>query len=128
MAHLLANIAFNEDIGAAMAHQMIKAAETMTYRQLCILQLSVTKEKFKLRGQSYEGESSFNRELYQLLYEYYDLSNRGLINFGNTIAVILVDVIPGAAMPQALGVDIYYQMRLYLIPDSELAPMAVHLR
>ena len=43
IAHLLAKLAFNTEISAAMAHQMTKAAEPMTYRQLCILQLSATK-------------------------------------------------------------------------------------
>ena len=32
MAHLLANLAFNTEIRAAIAHQMTKAAESMTYR------------------------------------------------------------------------------------------------
>ena len=128
MAHLLANLAFDIDISAAMAHQITKAAESMTYRQLCILQLSAIKERFNLRKKSYEGQDSFSKDLYQLIYEYYDLYNRGLINFGGTLAATLVDVNPGAAMPQALGVDIYYLMRLYLIPDSDLAPIAAHLR
>ena len=73
MAHLLANMAFNTEISAAMAHQMTKAAESMTYRQLCILQLSATKENFDLRKRSYEGEESFPKNLYQIIYEYYDL-------------------------------------------------------
>ncbi len=128
MAHLLANVAFDTEISAAMAHQMIKIAESMTYRQLCILQLSASKERFRLRQRSYDGQESFPKNLYQLLYEYYDLSNQGLINFGNTLAASLLDVNPGAATPQALGVDIYYQMRLHLIPDSELAPIAEQLR
>ena len=128
MAHLLANLAFNREISAAMAHQMTKAAEAMTYRQLCILQLSATREKFNLRKGSYEGQNSFSKGLYQLIYEYYDLYSRGLINFGGTLAAALLDVNPGAATPQALGVDIYYQMRLYLIPDGELEPIAADLR
>ena len=111
-----------------MAHQMTKAAESMTYRQLCILQLSAIKERFNLRKRSYEGQDSFSKDLYQLIYEYYDLYNRGLISFGDTLAATLVDVIPGTAIPQALGVDIYYQMRLHLIPDSDVEPIAAHLR
>ena len=128
MAHFLANLAFDTEISAAMAHQMTKMAESMTYRQLCILQLSASKEKFRLRQRSYEGQESFPKGLYQILYEYYDLSNRGLINFGGTLAITLLDVNPGAATPQALGVDIYYQMRLCLIPDNELALIADQLR
>ena len=107
---------------------MTKAAESMTYGQLCILQLSATKEKFNLRKQSYDGQDSFPKDLYQLIHEYYDLYSSGLVSFGDTLAATLADVNPGAATPQALGVDIYYQMRLHLIPDGELAPMVAHLR
>ena len=128
MAHLLANLAFKTEISAAMAHQMTKAAESMTYRQLCILQLSATKENFNLRKQSYEREESFPKDLYQIIYEYYDLYTRGLINLGQYLASSPAEINPGAATPQALGVDIYDQMRLYLIPDGELVPIVAHLR
>ena len=47
MAHLLANIAFDTEISTAMAHQITKIAESLTYRQMCILKLSATKEKFQ---------------------------------------------------------------------------------
>ena len=128
MGHLLANLAFNTEISAAMAHQMTKAADYMTYRQLCILQLSATKERFNLRQESYRGQESFSKDLYQIIYEYHDLYNRGLINYGSTLAVSLTDINPSAATPQALGVDIYYQMCLYLIPHNDLKPIAAHLR
>ena len=128
MAHLLANLAFNAEISAAMAHQMTKAAESMTYRQLCILQLSATKERFNLRQESYRGQGAFSKEQYQIIYEYHDLYNRGLINYGGTAAVALTDVNPGTSTPQALGVDIYSQMRLYLIPDEDFESIAVQLR
>ena len=128
MAHLLANLAFNAEISAAMAHQMTKAAESMTYRQLCILQLSANKERFNLRQESYRGQGSFSKEQYQIIYEYHDLYNRGLINYGSTAAVALTDVNPSACTPQALGVDIYSQMRLFLIQDEDLEPIAAKLR
>ena len=128
MAHLLANVAFNAEISAEMAHQMTKMAESMTYRQFCMLQLSTSKERFGLRQGNYDGQERFSKDLYQLLYEYFDLSARGLINFGGSLAITLPEVNPGAATPQAMGVDIFYQMRLYLIPDNDLAPIADQLR
>ncbi len=129
MAHLLANLAFDAEISAAMAHQMSKAAESMTYRQLCILQLSANRERFNLRQESYRGRAGpISRELYQVLYEYHELYNRGLINYGGTAALSLTDVNPGTSTPQALGADIHHQMRLYLIPDDDLEPIAAHLR
>ena len=128
MAHLLASLAFDTNISAAMAHQMIKIAEAMTYRQLCILQLSAKKERFNLRQESYRGQGSFSKELYQIIYEYHDLYNRGLINYGGTAALTPTDVNPGTANPQALGMDIYHQMRLGLISDDELVPLMSYLR
>ena len=129
MAHLLANLAFDAEIGPAMAHQMTRAAESMTYRQLCILKLSADRERFDLRQESYRGQAGpVSKELYQILYEYHDLYNRGLINYGGTAALSLTDVNPGTSTPQALGVDIYRQMRLNQIPDGDLAPIAAQLR
>ena len=128
MAHLLANLAFNTEIGGAMAHQMTKGAESLTYRQLCLLQLSATRERFNLRQQSYEREESWPKELYQIIYEYYDLYNRGSINLGSYLASYPAEINPGAASPEGLGVDIYYQMQLCLIPDVDLESIAAHLR
>ena len=129
MAHLLANLAFNAEISAAMAHQMTRAAESMTYRQLCILQLSANRERFNLRQESYRGQTGpVSKELYQILYEYHDLYNMGLINYGGTVGLSLTDVNPGTSKPQALGADIYSEMRLDLIPDGDVTPIAAHLR
>lgn len=43
MAHLLVNTAFNSEINVDMGHQLIKASEELTYRQLCILRLAAQK-------------------------------------------------------------------------------------
>ena len=42
-------------------------------------------QRFNLRRRSYEGQDDFSKALYRLIYEYYDLYNRGLINFGSTL-------------------------------------------
>lgn len=129
IAHLLANLAFSAEISPAMAHQMTKAAESMTYRQLCILQLCAKRDSFNLRQESYRGRTGpVSRELFQILYEYHDLYNRALINYGGTAGLSLTDVNPGSSTPQALGADIHNQMRLYLIPDGDLASIAAYLR
>ena len=124
MAQFLANIAFDTRINAPMAHQITKAAEVMTYRQLCILLMSAQKNRFHLRTESYRGHQGFAKELYPIIYEYYDLYNRGLIHFGDTLVSALVDVNPGAATLQELGRDIYVQMGLHSIPDDDIVPIA----
>ncbi|MDE0041431.1 MAG: hypothetical protein OXT74_05310 [Candidatus Poribacteria bacterium] len=49
MGYLFSSIAFNPQINPPYAHQLIKVAEQLTYRQLCILKLSDDTEKYELR-------------------------------------------------------------------------------
>ena len=128
MAYLLANLAFDADFGVHLAHQITKTAEQLSYRQLCILKLSVVKERYRLRTASYIGQEEFEKELLQLLYEYMDLYNRSYLNFGETLAAALDDVNPGRATVQGLGADTFNLMRLREIPDIELVPIADRLR
>ena len=54
MGYLLSSIVFNPHISVHIAHQLVKIAEQLTYRQLCILKLSVVKDKFGLRDKTTE--------------------------------------------------------------------------
>ena len=127
MAHLLANLAFDDQIGVDMAHQITKSAEQLTYRQLCILKLSVVKEQFDLRKDDYRGHETFTKGLYQLLYEYLGLYNMAYINFGGDVAFGPSDVKPGDTTVQALGADIFNLMRLDRIPNEDLLPIVAQL-
>ena len=53
MAYLMANLAFDDTVSPEMAHQIIKTAGELTYRQLCILRLSVVKGRFRMRNGNY---------------------------------------------------------------------------
>ena len=127
MAHLMANLAFDTSVSAEMAHQIIKTAEELTYRQLCILQLSVLKDRFNLRKTNYFDTEDFPAQLRQILYEYHGLNNRMLVSNGETIAIGIQEISPGNTMPQGLGADMYNLMRLGLIPEEDLTPIAAHL-
>jgi hypothetical protein len=111
-----------------MAHQIIKAAEQLTYRQLCIMRLSVVKQAFNLRGGDYRGQGSFTKEVYQLLYECLDLYNRGFINFGGEVVFGPTDIAPGKMTVQGMGADVYNIMRLATIPNEDLVPIATRLK
>ena len=128
MAHLLANLAFESEIGVHMAHQITKACEQLTYRQLCILKLCVTKEQFNLRENDYRGQGSFSKELYQVLYEYLDLYAKGYINLGGGVAFGPTDVAPQKATVQGIGADMFNLMQLWEIPDEAINPIALQLR
>ncbi len=128
MGHLLSNIAFDPEISAQMAHQITKVAEQLTYRQLCIMKLAVVKQEFRLRNSDYRGQGSFSKEVYQVLYECFDLYLRGFISFGGEVAFGPTDVAPEKMTLQGLGEDLYNLMKLATIPKEDLAPIAVQLK
>ena len=127
MAHLFAIVAFDSDISAPYAHQIVKMAEQLTYRQLCILKLAVFKEQLSLRT-DYNDQTEFPVDLLEILYEFSDLYSKHLINFGDTLSTGLRDVRPASAMPQGMGVHIFYLMALREIPDRDILAIADRLQ
>jgi len=128
MAHLLSGVAFDPEISAHMAHQITKTAEQLTYRQLCILKLAAIKDIFGLRAANYRDQGTFTKGLYQLLYECFDLYQRGLVNFSGEVAFGPADIAPGKMTVQGLGGDIFNLMKLSRIPNEELVPIAAQLK
>ena len=128
MGYLLASIAFNSNIGADMGHQLIKAAEELTYRQLCILKLAVVKDSFGLRVENYRGQGTFAIELSQILPECLDLYHRAYINFGGEVAFGPTDVKPASMTLQGIGYDLFKLMKLSSIPEEDIIPIAEVLK
>ena len=128
MGYLLANIAFDSQVSVHMAHQLTKTAEQLTYRQLCILKLAVVKDDFGLRNEDYRGQGAPTKELYQVLYECLDLYLRGYINFGGEVAFGPTDVKPKSMTIQGMGADLFNLMKLSLIPDQDIIPIARQLK
>ena len=111
-----------------MAHQLTKAAEALTYRQLCIMKLIIERGNFELRLDDYRGHGAFSRELLQILYEYFDLYQRGFVNFGGEVAFGPSDVKPGGTVLQGLGLELFNLMQLGNVPVSNIRPIASQLR
>jgi hypothetical protein len=128
VAHLLATIAFDTGISAAMAHQLIKASEQLTYRQLCLLRLSAVKDAFGLRKTDYRQQGQFRIELLQVLYECLDLYTRGFVNFGGPVAFGPTDVNPGQMTAQGLGAHLHNAMQLSAIPMSDISLVSQELK
>lgn len=127
MAYLIGNIAFDGEIGAELAHQIIKAAEAMTYRQLCIMKVAFLSENYQLRKSDYRGQARFERAQLQILYECLDLYLRAFVNFGGEVAFGPSDVKPASMQLQGIGVDIFNVMGLITIPEADLAPIVQQL-
>lgn len=128
MGYLLSNVAFDSEISAYMAHQITKAAEQLTYRQLCLLKIAALKDSFSLRSENYRKQVQFPKELYQVLFECIDLYHRGFLNFGGEVAFGPTDIAPGKMMVQGIGADMFNLMMLGLIPNEDLAPIVAQLK
>jgi len=128
MGNLLSNISFDSNISPELGHQVIKTAEQLTYRQLCILNLCAFKQQYQLRTKDYRGQNSFPRELYQVLYECHDLYVKGLINFGGGVAFGPTDIIPGNMTIQGVGADLFNLMGLVNVMPPDAAKVAVVLK
>jgi hypothetical protein len=127
ISNLLANICFDPTANAGFAHQLLKLADILSYRQYCILKLCVTKSSYSLRPNDYR-ESGRNvheeRALYDVLNECLDLERKQLIRFGIGIGVTLHDVSPGEMELQGLGTDLYHLMNLEAIPPDDITSIA----
>lgn len=128
IGYLLSGIAFDSNLSPDMGHQLIKAAEELTYRQFCILKLAVVKDNFGLRGEDYRGQGTFATELSQVLYECLDLYHRAYINLGGEVAFGPTDVKPGSMTVQGIGGDLFNLMKLSAIPDQDITPIAEVLK
>lgn len=128
MAHLLANIAFDDSINLYLAEQLTKAAEQLSYRQLCLLRIGAIRERLQLRSSSYKKHEPFTRDVLQVLYECYDLSIRGYVSTGGSPAFGPDDIVPAEMNPQGIGGELHNLMRLFLIPDDDLLSIASVLR
>ena len=141
MGYLLSSIAFDPEITLPYANQLIKVAEQLTYRQLCILKLCDVKDKCNLRDKDYRDQNVDKKDLYQVLYECAELDNKQYINsrgkadlhgrefadFGATIDG-LTRAIPSCMSLQGLGKDLFNLMKLSLIPCRDITPISEQLK
>ncbi len=128
MGYLKASIAFNPDISADMGYQIIKEADQLTYRQLCILKLCVVKGRFGLRNENYRDHGKFSKELYSVLYECMDLCQKEYITLREGHTLGLTDIVPQSMTVQGIGGDLFNLMKLSSIPDDDLIPIAKVLK
>ena len=131
MGYLFAGLAFDDSISLDRAHQIIAMADRLSYRQLCILRIAVLRENLELRSESYESgaepSGTIPLDVSEVLYEYYELYNMGLVGTGAAISG-LPGIVPGEIQLQGLGADVYNLMKLWHIPDNELHQIVECLR
>ena len=136
MGYLMASSYFNPPISEHMQHDLAKAAEQLTYRQLCILKLCAVKDNYELRGENYRGcELESLSNVYEVLRECADLHNKEYIHSGLDTATLesnvlsrLRSIVPSDMAFHTIGDYLYNRMKLSEIPDEDIAPIAEQLR
>ena len=129
MGHFYANVAFHPEVSAHMAHQLIKHAEQMTYRQFCLLNIAkFDNHRTELRESDYRGQGSFPLPLQELLYEAMDLYHRGFVNFDGEVVFGPTDVKPRSMKAQGLGMHLATLLNVEFISEDDLLPIVEQLR
>ncbi|MCH8491254.1 MAG: hypothetical protein LAT81_15195 [Oceanicaulis sp.] len=127
IANFLANVLFDSSINIELTHQIVKGADSLTYRQFVLLKLAAVKEQIGLKKGKF-GEGNFDRMTIQLMYEIYDLAQSQYLHFGGTAVLGVSDINPSSMNPMGLGSEIYNNLRLYNIPDSDVLNVARFLK
>ena len=128
MSHLFASLAFDDTIGLDKAHQLIAAAEQLSYRQLCILNIGVNRRLFKLRSSKYTKEAASKVwPILEILYECFDLYQKEYIHTDDNAVMGVTQITPSTMRPFGLGSDLYNLMLLSRLPMSDVRVVAGEL-
>lgn len=126
--NLLANLAFAVGIDRGYANFLLRTAESLSYRQLCLLALFLLKDTIQgggLRQKDYRIVDPVTNLLVPLasipiLYEVFDLYSRGLVSSGGSALLGLADVNPSQMRVQGAGSILVNLMELVTIDLPDL--------
>lgn len=125
--NLIANIAFDTTFTKTQANHLIKTVQGLSWRQVCILSLSVRKGAFELRNEPYRTQPTFTQEQIFLLHEMFDLYTKNIIIFGTNALLGVTDIQPSLISTEGVGSHLYNMMNLSEIPEKEIRDVAVLL-
>ena len=146
LANMLAKFCFDARFDASMAHQLLTISGELTYRQLCILNMSAmlamsTKSDpealaaherlhlSNLRSEAHrEKNIRYSHEEVFVLTECMDLYQRRLISQEKTAIIDLDDIMPRKLRFRGLGAWLWGLMELRGIPDTDILPLVRALR
>lgn len=123
MGNLMANLAFHPEIDRGYANFLVRLAENLSYRQLCLLFVFALNDKSGLRQTSYRGITSFAPLLLGILQEAMELSQWDMIGSGEA-NLGFYDIAPGKTATQAAGAHLFNLMELIRLPISDVQALA----
>lgn len=117
-ANLLANIVFRTDIDRFQANLLIRTAQRLSYRQLCLLTLFSVSTPLILRAQMYSGEIPDN--VVSVLQEIYDLYLQSLVQCSSHGLLHLGQIVPAKMNAWGTGEILVHLMELNSISSVDL--------
>ncbi len=128
-ANLMANIAFESDFDKARANFLLKLANNLSYRQLCLIAIFAgTEIKANLRTTDYRGVgNTITQHLASILHEIMEMHNYGIVNIPNDTLLGVTDVNPSQMKVQGAAVELGRLMELNKIPAKDLQQVATAL-
>jgi hypothetical protein len=129
VGNIYANILFYPSIDRAKANFLLRLAQGLSYRQLCIVSLLVQKEKFRLRNTSYRNiEKFYDFNLFAILQEIYILYSQGLLLVEEEpMGASAFDTVPAWMIAGGPIKELHVLMGLEEIEQSDINALAEQL-
>ena len=118
MGRLLANIAFDDSTDRAQANFLVRTAESLSYRGLCILFVAGNVNEFGLFDKAF-GQYNAPQPpgLPSLLTEIFTLIGQSLLHFSKSEVPRIVYMVPAKMRLQGVGTDLYQLVDLEQLRD-----------
>lgn len=127
-SNLLANIAFSKDVDKSQANLLLKLANRLSYRQLCLLAILAEKQKFNIPEKKKITKGTIKSDISSILQELYDMYLQGLlIPQGGGYWLQLTEISPGLCKLQGMGGTLFKLMELNGIDNKDLIDLATIL-
>jgi len=125
VGNLLANIAFHPEIDRAQANLLVRLAERLSYRQLCLLFLFAPKgNPMNLKSGDYRTGGIKGTQKISLLQEIYDMYQQAMLNCGDSALIDISDIDPSRMKTHGMGGWLYQLMELKTISMDDIKASA----
>jgi len=125
---LLANVACHDGTDRALAMLLARWGGALSWRQLQLLALFASGERFPLRAADYHSERRVPGSTVTALSEVLELERQGLLLQTNGVVADLRDLIPAGLAPMGVGQSLVKRLGLNRVPADALEALAALLR
>lgn len=124
--NLFASIALNADLDAATANLLIRLANDLSYRQLCLIALFASDDKYgyELRARNYKPTKpttsktvTLGGQLIGVLQEVNIMCSQGMLTGGG---LALTDIVPRSTETQGIGSLLFESMELNTLQRNQI--------